>query len=268
MRILAYIFSGACPLIIGVLAIFYTNPQNNDATRSHYIAGVVALMVIGLAAIVALAILESMERDSQKAHNAELLGNAKKQLEQAERSERLRITNEAIHEWVAPKTASALNSILGGYGTEGAKALAREMFNGDLRTSVNERPEPFRSYMEAVGHYDNLLDRISAYSEAKLIDEGLFFSQYEELVFSLYYLLAEHVWENPKMPPRTRITEFAVRAFLHYVQHSERPSFGDMTLSFYGSRARDMYPGPETEAILATATVERNKAFFNAYGEH
>ena len=109
--------------------------------------------------------------------------------------------------------AEALNH-LQGEGTAGDIELARRMFaEVDNTSPVESREEPGKSYMKSVGVYFNLFARIATYSNADLVDEPLYFSQYDWLVSYLYFLLGPHVWETPaKHTPYPNVTKFATRS--------------------------------------------------------
>jgi hypothetical protein len=185
----------------------------------------------------------------------------------ANRAEQLKFTDAAILHMVEPEMRDALNCILAGRGTLEHRELAKRMFESDLKKPVNERPEPTRSYLRSVGLYDNLFDRISSYSEAGLIDEHLFFSQYNELIIGLYFLLCSYVWKGPDRSATTRITKFATRAFLHFIRHTEKPWLGDDELTFYENKAREYYPNPETEKLLSRARAARNEVWMEVYSK-
>jgi hypothetical protein len=265
MRLASFIVSGTIPLVIGVLSIYYTNVPNADiAQRTRFTDLIILLMLIGIMAIVALGFADRRERLEQQRNSATIAGAAEESLQQAIRSERFRFTDGAIKEMTSAETASALNHIGGGQGHGGDKALAKAMFDGiDLRSPVNERPEPYKSYMLAVGHYDNLFDRTAAYADAGLIDEDLFFGQAGETICIVYLILREFVWENPILPQRKHITQFVARAFLHYAKTTEKPWLGTDDLDFLESRARELYPGPETEEILTKV----RSAYHNVWRE-
>jgi hypothetical protein len=171
----------------------------------------------------------------------------------SQRAEQLRFTDKAILQMVEPEMRDALNN-LQGHGAAGDKALAARMFaTVDPTSRVNEWTEPSKSYMEAVGLYMNLFDRISAYSGAGIIDEPLYFSQYDFLVTYLYFLLSPYIWEPGTHVPAPSVTRFATRAFLHVAEDLEKPALGVDILDFYEGRARKYYPGDKTDRILARA---------------
>ena len=173
----------------------------------------------------------------------------------AERAERLRFTDDAILQMVQPEMREALNNLQGD-GVAGDMALAARMYaQVDLTSPVNEREEPGRSYMQAVGLYINLFDRISAYADADMIDEDLYFTQYDWLVTYLYFLFKDYLWEPGKRIPSPNVTKFATRAFLHAAQAVGKPSVPSYALDFYAVKARMYYPGNKTEQVLAKARL-------------
>jgi hypothetical protein len=168
-------------------------------------------------------------------------------------SEQLRLTDKVILQMVKPKVAAALNTIQGD-GDNGDAALAARMFaTVDLTKPVKDRPEPGKSYIEAVGVYINLLERNASYAKERLIDEDLYFSQYDYLVAYLYFLFSPHLWEPGQRVPNPTLTQFATRAFLHAVQDQDKPAIGNDMFDFYSERARKYFPGEQIEAILAAA---------------
>jgi hypothetical protein len=168
-------------------------------------------------------------------------------------AERMRLTDKVILQMVKPKVAIALNK-LQGHGTVGDMELARQMFaTMDLTAPVESREEPGKSYMGGVGIYLNLFDRIATYAKADLIDEKLFFSQYDWTISYLYFLLSPYVWEPGAHVPTPVVSRFATRAFLYLLEDADKPAVSSDFLNFYSERARKYYPGPETERVLAFA---------------
>jgi hypothetical protein len=168
-------------------------------------------------------------------------------------AERMRLTDRVILQMVKPKVAVAMNK-LQGQGTPGDMELAGQMFaTVDLTAPVESREEPGKSYMEAVGIYLNLFDRIATYAKADLIDEKLFFSQYDWTISYLYFLLSPYVWEPGARVPTPVVSRFATRAFLYLVEDVDKPAVSSGFLNFYSERARKYYPGLETERVLALA---------------
>jgi hypothetical protein len=168
-------------------------------------------------------------------------------------SEQLRLTDKVILRMVEPNVVTALYTIQGD-GDNGDAALAARMFaTVELTKPVKDRPEPGKGYMEAVGVYINLLERNASYAKQHLIDEDLYFSQYDYLVAYLYFLFSPHLWEPGKRVPNPTLTQFATRAFLHVVRDQDNPAIGNDMFNFYSERARKYYPGEKTEGILAGA---------------
>lgn len=185
----------------------------------------------------------------------------------ANRTQQLSFTDKEILHMIEPEVRDALNLILHGSSNQEHREYAKTMFAIGYKVPVRERPEPQQSYFKAVGLYDNLFDRISSYSEAGLIDEHLFFSQYDELIIGLYFLLCDYVWEGNEFAPRTRITKFATRALLHYSEHAEVPWLGDDQFEFYEGLARQYYPGPKTDRLISRLRETRSRVWYKTYSQ-
>lgn len=180
--------------------------------------------------------------------------------QQGTKAERLRFTDKQILDMVTPEMREAHNIIFPSRKHSEIQELANKMFSDDLSSPVNARREPLKSYIESVGLYDNLFDRIATYADEKVIDENLYFSQYNYTVLSIYFLLKDHVWETQQIAQNPRITALATRAFLHFITH-ENAWLGDDELAFFSEKARAIYPGRKTEQLLKLARAMRNKTF-------
>ncbi len=177
--------------------------------------------------------------------------------------ERVRFTNAQILDMVSQQMTDAFNRIAPGPATKNRELAAAMLTKEKIQIPLDERPPEVRAYHEAVGVYDNLLDRIAAYAEADLIDEDLFFSQYDETIVAIYFILKDYVWES-ELNLRPRVTRLATRAFLHY-SDNDNAWMGDDYIAFYARKARELYPGQQTERRITRLQNRRNEMFLK-YG--
>jgi hypothetical protein len=225
------------------------------------------LAVAGATALLAFFTWQSVAKAGLMARETAAMARATKLANDlAEQNERLRFTDKEILHMVEPEVREALNN-LEGDNRETAEAKAARLFNPEnFKVAVNQRSEELRHYTFSVGVYDNLFDRISAYADAGIIDEKLFFSQFAQTVISVYLLLKQHVWENPRLNRSTRIARFATRAFLHYAETTEAFWLGDDELQVFARKAREFYPGVKTEDILTRAHAMYRQTWREVYG--